>query len=92
MLPILRAAIVYPDGSKYWIPDDGTWAEAPPFGVQAVVYYHEPPLKTVDGGGSEGIYYYQADEFAGTDVKLGLFIDGDTYYRIMDLATKSVEP
>jgi hypothetical protein len=91
MLAVKAWRILYADGSTY-TSEDGTWAEAPPFGVQAVVYYHEPPLKTVDGGGSEGVYYYQADEFAGSDVKLGLFVDGDSYYRIMDLARRSVEP
>lgn len=91
MLPVRSWRIYYADGSTF-TSEDGTWAEAPPFGVQCVVYYHEPPLKTVDGGGSEGIYHYQADEFAGVDVKMGLFVDGDTYYRIMDLARRSVEP
>lgn len=44
------------------------------------------------GGGTEGIVYWQSDEFAGTDVKLGLWVDGDSYYRIVDLARRSVEP
>jgi hypothetical protein len=91
VLPVKSWTVYYADGSTF-TSEQGTWAEVPPFGVQAVVYYHEPPLKTLDGGGSEGLYYYQADEFAGTDVKLGLFVDGDTYYRVMDLARRSVEP
>jgi hypothetical protein len=91
VLPVASWRIIYADGSEF-TSADGTWAEAPPFGVQAVVYYHVDDLKTVDGGGTEGVYYYQADEFVDTNVKLGLFIDGDSYYRIMDLARRSVEP
>lgn len=91
MLPIKSWRIYYADESTF-DSTMGTWAEAPPFGVQCVVYYHEPPYKTIDKGGTEGILYYQANEFSGTDVKLGLWVDGDTHYRIMDLARQSVEP
>ena len=91
MLAVEGWCIFYADGSTY-SSEDGAWAEAPPFGVQCVVYYHKPPYKTVDKGGTEGLCYYQADEFAGTDVKMGLWIDGDTHRRVMDLATRSVRP
>jgi len=91
MLPIKAWRIYYADGSTF-TSEDGAWAEAPPFAAQAVVYYHEPPYKTIDNGGTEGILYYQSDEFADTDVKLGVWVDGDTHYRIMDLARQSVSP
>lgn len=91
MLPVKSWRIFYADGSTF-SSEDGTWAEAPPFGLTCVVWYHEPPYKTIDTGGTEGVIYYQSDEFSGTDVKLGLWVDGYTHYRIMDLARRSVEP
>ena len=91
MLPIESWRIYYADGSTF-SSDDGTWAEAPAFGLQCVVWYHEPPYKTLDSGGTGGVVYYQSDEFAGTDVKLGLWQDAESYYRVMDLAQRSVAP
>ena len=91
MLAVKAWRIFYADGSTY-SSEDGTWADAPPFGVQCVVYYHEPPYKTIDKGGTEGLCYWQSDEFAGTGVKMGLWVDDDTHYRVMDLATRSVRP
>jgi hypothetical protein len=92
MLPVKSWRIFYADGSTF-DSTQGTWAEAPPFGLTAVVWYHDPPpYKTVETGGVEGVVHYQSDEFAGTDVKLGLWIDDVGYYRIMDLARRSVEP
>lgn len=92
MLPIERAEVFYPDGSVYRIPEDGTWAEAPPFGTQCVVYYHAPPYTTIDKGGTDGLLFWQSDEFAGTDAKMGLWVDGDTHYRVMDLVSRSITP
>lgn len=91
MLPIESWRIFYADGSTF-SSEDGTWAEAPPFGLTCVVYYHAPPHKTLDSGGTEGVLYFQSEEFADTDVKLGLWVDGETHYRVMDLAAKSVAP
>lgn len=89
MLPIKSWCIYYSDGSTF-TSKDGTWAEAPPFGVQCVVYYHEPPHKTLDIN-SEGVYIYQEEGFSN-EVKLGLWMDSRGYYRIMNLARESVEP
>lgn len=89
MLHIKSWRIYYADGSTF-SSKDGTWAQAPPFGVQCVVYYHSPPRKTLDVN-SEGVYIYQAEGYP-EDVKLGLWMDGGGYYRIMDLARRSVEP
>jgi hypothetical protein len=91
MLPIRAWRIYYADGSTF-SSEDGTWADAPPFGLKCVVWYHEPPYKTIDSGGTEGLVYYQSDEFADTDVKMGLWTDGESHYRIMDLAQRSVMP
>ena len=83
MLPIIGADIYYPDGSVYRIPDDGTWAEAPPFGVQCIVWYHVEGLKTITSG--RDIYYHEED-FEGLPQKVGLFMDVDGYYRIVQKA------
>jgi hypothetical protein len=91
MLPVKAWRIFYSDQSTF-SSEDGTWAEAPPFGLQCVVWYHEPPYKTLDSGGTEGVFYYQSDEFSTTGTKLGLWIDGEDHYRIMDLAHNSVAP
>lgn len=100
MLAIERAEIRYADKSTYRIPEDGTWAEAPPFGVQCVVYYHvaEPDKltrKTVDGGEDLGDIYVWLGEDTHPDYrgwKMGLWMDRDGYYRIYDLARRSVAP
>lgn len=104
MLPIKAWRIIYADGSEF-TSEDGTWAEAPPFGVQAVVYYHvDPKYLTVDGGknspnknigGNEGdLYAFQGDnahpDYQG--IKMGLWMDRDGYYRIADLASQRHHP
>lgn len=92
MLPIKSWRIIYADGSEF-TSNDGTWAEAPPFGVQAVVYYHvDDRYKTVDViANDESVYYYEADIGVGP-YKLGLWMDTDGYYRILDYAHKSDSP
>jgi hypothetical protein len=95
MLPIQRAVIIYPDGSRYRIPDDGTWAEAPPFGVQAVVYYDTDGRITKDGGWDDGHVYEWLGEDAHPDyagLKMGLWMDRVGYYRVVDLETLTVSP
>jgi len=94
MLPIKSWRILYADGSEF-TSLDGTWAEAPPFGVQCVVYYHEPPFKTLGSGGPEGNdYVWQGDDthpdYAG--LKMGLWMDREGFYRIQDLALQSTAP
>jgi hypothetical protein len=95
LLPIAKAAIIYPDGSRYQIPDDGTWAEAPSFGVQCVVYYHADGLVTKDGGSNDGHVYEWLGEDSHPDyagLKMGLWMDRDGYYRVADLETLTVSP
>jgi hypothetical protein len=91
MLPVKAWRIFYADGSTF-DSSQGAWADAPPFGLACVVWYHEPPFKTVDTGGTSGVVTFQSEEFAGSDVKLGLWVDGESYYRVMDLAHRSVSP
>lgn len=100
MLPIRKAIITYPDESTYTIPDDGTWAEAPPFGVQCVTYYHvaEPDRLqriTVDGGENLGDIYVWLGTETHPDYhnhKMGMWMDREGYYRIYDLARRRVSP
>lgn len=92
MLPIKSWRIYYADGSTF-DSTMGTWAEAPPFGVQCVVYYHDPaPYKTVHSEpNDESLYYFQG-EGDNADVKMGLWMDEEGYYRVIDLARRSSEP
>lgn len=94
MLPIESWRIVYVDGSSF-TSKDGTWAEAPPFGVSAVVYYHVPPYKTLDGGRNNGDVYVWLGEDSHPDyagIKMGLWTDRETHYRVQDLAFQSTAP
>jgi hypothetical protein len=88
MLPIKAWTIYYADGSKF-TSQDGTWAEAPPFGVQAVVYYH---VDGVDFNMDRDVYYYRGEEAGGKPWKMGLFTDGESYWRVQDLVMKETTP
>lgn len=91
MLPIKAWAIYYADGSSF-SSDDGPWAEAPPFGVVCVVYYHvekDQLLRTFDQG--EHIYTYRG-EAAGDHYKMGLWQDDEGFYRVMNIARGEVIP
>lgn len=90
MLAIKAWRIYYADGSTF-SSKDGKWAEAPPFGVQCIVYYHVPPYKTLDTGGVKGIYYWKG-KGPTKGIKMGLWMDDKGFYRIMDMAEKSVAP
>lgn len=93
MLPVRGWRIYYADGSTF-TSADGTWAQAPPFGVQMIVYYHVPPYKTIDSGGDEGLMVWAGDDthpdYAG--IKMGLWMDRTGFYRIQDLASRSTAP
>jgi hypothetical protein len=93
MLPIKAWRIFYADGSIF-TSEDGTWAEAPPFGVQCVVYYHLPAGTTVQEVGNElSIYeYLGTPEGSNESVKMGLWTDGESYWRVHDLARREVTP
>lgn len=91
MLPIKAWRIYYADGSTF-TSNDGAWADAPPFGVQCVVYYHVPPYKTLDVQPVDESVYEWRGEGELSDYKLGLWMDSEGYHRIMDLASRSVAP
>jgi hypothetical protein len=92
MLPIKSWRIFYADGSTF-DSTMGTWAEAPPFGVQCVVYYHDPrPYKTLHTEGNDASLYYFWGEGDSENFKMGLWMDEEGLHRILDLARKSSEP
>jgi hypothetical protein len=91
MLPIKSWRVFYADGSTF-DSTQGSWADAPPFGVVCVVYYHTPPFKDLHvEANDESLYYFQG-EGDNADVKMGLWMDDEGFYRILDLARKSSEP
>lgn len=93
MLPIKSWRVYYADGSTF-DSTMGAWAEAPPFGVQCVVYYHEPSGVTFDQGGNDISIYEYLGQAEGTSepVKMGLWTDGESYWRVHNLATREVTP
>jgi hypothetical protein len=88
MLEIKSWRIYYADGSTF-TSQDGSWADAPAFGVECVVYYHIPPYKTLQIEANDpGVYVYQGSEdYEG--IKMGLWMDSEGYYRIIDSAGRS---
>jgi len=93
MLPVKSWRIIYADGSMF-DSTMGTWAEAPPFGVQCVVYYHTDAYTLFRLPEDDSIYYYQGDEqgpgYEG--VKMGLWMDSEGYYRLLDMARRTSAP
>lgn len=91
MLPIKAWRIYYADGSTF-DSKQGSWADAPPFGVQCIVWYHVDPFKTVQmEANDESIYVWQG-EGDDANIKIGLWMDEEGFYRIMNLARQSSEP
>jgi hypothetical protein len=92
MLKVERWEVFYADGSIF-TSDQGTWAECPPFGIQAIVYYSPEGVTFQEVGQDDSIYHY-IGEAEGCDepVKMGLWTDGETYWRVHDLAKRSVTP
>lgn len=94
MLPIKAWRIMYADGSSF-TNGDGTWAEAPPFGVQCVVYYHiynNKQLRTIDSGREGNDIYVWEGEGENEGWKMGMWMDTEGLHRIHDYAKKSVMP
>ncbi|HJY98670.1 MAG TPA: hypothetical protein VJ227_03080 [Patescibacteria group bacterium] len=89
MLAIKSWRIYYADGSTF-SSEDGTWAEAPAFGVECVVYYHVPPYRTGDQN-DEGIFIYKG-KGDYKDIKMGLWRDAKGHYRIVKAAMKDKPP
>jgi hypothetical protein len=102
MIPVERWTIFYADGSTF-TSADGTWAEAPPFGVFATVYYDISGVKHVrmeqhDNSiyrylaGVEGAVEVEGECVGGSTVKFGLWIDNDEYLMLFDAVHGMVAP
>lgn len=90
MLPIRGWRIWYADGSTF-SNEDGTWAEAPPFGLTCVVYYKADPYRLVDSGGNDGVFiYHGTGDLEG--VKLGVWLDAEGCHRIHEAARNGDPP
>ena len=92
MIPVKRWTIFYADGSTF-TSEQGTWAEAPPFGVTCVVYYNAEGVLFQEVGNDEGVVEYLG-EAEGCDypVKMPLWTDGESYWRVHDAARATFEP
>lgn len=102
MIPVDRWSITYADGSTF-TSDDGTWSEAPPFAVFAVVYYHVDGRRTVQMEQHDrSIYRYLPDVdgavemhgqcAGGSDVKFGLWVSNGDYVKLFDRVHGEVTP
>jgi hypothetical protein len=89
MLPVKSWTVFYADLSTF-NSSQGTWAEAPAFGVSAVVYYHLPEGTTLQM--DSDVYYYVGNEAGGQPWKMGLWTDSESYWRVHDLVSKAVTP
>lgn len=101
MLAVDQWVIHYADGSTF-SSDDGSWAEAPVFGVFAVVYYHPGGYRTVQKEQHDrSIYRYLPHvdgavevegDAVGAHVKFGLWVDNDRYFKLFDAVHGEVTP
>lgn len=91
MLPIASWRVFYADGSTF-DSSQGSWADAPPFGTVCVVYYHvgDKVRRTLDVQAHDTSVYVYQGEGDMADVKLGLWMDADGFYRILDAAGRSL--
>ena len=93
MLPIRAWRITYADGSSF-SSDDGSWADAPAFGLTCVVWYSVDGAtlyRDVDSGGNEGVFYARG-EGALSGVKMGVWMDSDACLRIHEAARNGQPP
>ena len=99
MPPVNRWVIFYADGSTF-TSDDGTWAEAPVFGVYCVVYYDVNGYQLRQREGEDvSLYRWLGPqptavvELEGTPVgmdttvKMGLWTDNESWWRLHDATT-----
>ena len=93
MLPVERWTVFFADGSTF-TSDQGAWAECPPFGVTCVVYYLPDGKACVDEQGyDDSIYVYRGDAVGASEpVKMGLWTDGESYWRVHNLAMRTTTP
>ena len=104
MLAVQRWVIYYADGSTAaWGCDDGcdehtvhvdSWAEAPAFGLTCIIYYYpENRQAWHQVGNSHGVFHFEGKaEGCDYPVKMPLWTDGESYWRVHDLARQSFTP
>lgn len=101
MLAVDRWEIHYADGSTF-TSEDGSWAEAPAFGVFAVVYYHPDGYRTIQKEQyDQSIYRWLPDvdgavevegDAVGAHVKFGLWVHNDQYLMLFDRVHGMIAP
>lgn len=102
MLDVTHWTVYYGDGSTF-TSTDGTWADVPPFGVFAVVYYDAVGVKHVQmEQHDQSIYRYLPDVagavevegecVGGATVKFGLWVANDQYMKVFDAVHGEVTP
>jgi len=105
MIPVDRWEVVYGDGSRF-TSSDGTWAEAPPFGVFAVVYHRVDGTRLVQMEQDhrsryewsehvpypDGAVEVEGVEAGGKVVKWGLWVSNDAYFTLTDAIRGEVTP
>jgi hypothetical protein len=100
MLPVDRWVIHYGDGSTF-TNVDGPWGDArcpccgsaAPFGVIAVVEYNlNGSMVFNERGCDDSVYVLGTPEGSTDEVKMGLWTDGESYWRVHDLAKRTVTP
>lgn len=89
MLPVESWCVFYADGSTFG-SSQGSWADAPRFGVVCVVYYHVEDRRTLQVRGEDVSVYEYLGDGDESDLKLGLWLDADGFYRILDAAGRSL--
>lgn len=106
MIPVDRWEIFYGDGSTF-TSDDGSWAEAPNFGIICVVYYQPNGHKLVHQEAHDvSVYEWwpecvpQPDSVAvvesetdrGPVAKMGLWVSNDQHFMVINAARQEVTP
>ena len=95
MLPAVdRWEIIYADGSRF-TSSDGSWAEAPGFGIFAVVYYRVDGTRLVDMQQHDESRYVMVEgctHASGGPVKFGLWVDNEQYFKLFDSVHGEVVP
>lgn len=104
MMKVDHWIVYYADGSIF-TSDQGSWAECPPFGVAACIFYDIEDRVLVSRSQRDvSIHYHpelEAEEWVeiegvpvGMDVpvKMGLWTDDDSYWRVHDLVRRRVTP
>lgn len=93
MLPVERWVVYYADGSSF-TSEQGTWAEAPAFGVHSVIYYlvDGQRIRQREGNDHGVVEYLGVPEGCSEPVKMPLFTDGESYWRVHDLIEREFRP